>query len=395
MKLLNILSENITTPPTILVEEVVKKPPQVRVGDNKKHSNKVWAYAKGEFDEDNTTSTQDLINAIYTTLTNNTTHFEKWMKDPNIDVSLQATQFKSGASNHYCKKGTPPDGNCIVKPDKPNVSKNPITPLPTGQEYGGDAQRNKALAIKRGINFWKAFKKASIEKNIKIVKDPTIDETAGMIYDTGGKIDKERIEKKYPNPGQFVWLQLSLEATKKPKKQEAVSKEQIQSRNCVTGMKVSVVYYADKRSGCDRAVQGSCHVCNDAKFKVYLNETFIGTANLNNLQKETQEGQTGSGSGGSRKSTFLVSEERAREITQSKVDKKGNQIPAGSVVLAIKGINQTSEGVHADVPWIILTTGQGKVIYNQLARGKETWGRGNIDIHNLIGPFNPCKKITT
>jgi hypothetical protein len=397
MKLLNILSENITTPPTILVEEVEKKPPRVRVIDNLKVPTRINISAKGQFDKNNTQSTEDLLNAVFNTLQKDSTRFNQWMKDPTIDVNLQAKKLRSGASNHYCKKGMKEGENCIVKPETPNAQNIPITPLPVGQDYNGDAQRNKALAVNRGVNFWNAFKKRVTDENIKITKAPILDETAGVIVDTGGKVDSERLEKKYPNPGQFVWLQLVLDATKKPKKQEAASKEQIQSRNCVTGMKVSVVYYDDERSGCKdkNDNKGGCHICNDAKFQVYLNETFIGTANLNNAQMETQEGQTGSGYGGSRKSTFLVSEESARKITQSKVDMKGNQIPAGSVVLAIKGINQTSNGVHADVPWIILTTGQGKVIYNQLARGKETWGRGNIDIHNLIGPFNPCKKITT
>ena len=394
MKLLTTLSENITTPPTLLVEEVEKKPPRVRVADNVKVPNRIHMSAKGQFDKNNTQSTQDLITAMFNTLQKESERFNTWMKDPDIDVKLQVKRIRSGASNHYCKKGMKEGENCIVKPEEPNAQNIPIIPLPVGQEYNGDEKRNKSLAVNRGINFWNAFKKDFTDKNIKIVKDPTIDESAGVIVDTGGKVDSERISKKYPNPGQYVFLQVSLDGTPTPQSIEDKLKSKTQSRECLTGMKVEVVYYDDERSGCKdkNSNKGGCHICNQAKFNVYLNNVFIGQANLNNASSETQEGQTGDGErGGSRKSTFIINEEEARGITQAKVDAKKQKIPQGSVVFSIKGV---SDNVHADVPWVKLTTGQGEVIFDRLAEGKEKWKRGDKSIHNLIGPFNPCKKVT-
>jgi len=379
------------TPP-ILLEAVEKKPPRVRVSDNSKVPTRINISAKGQFDKNNTQSTEDLLNALFNTLKKDSVRFNEWMKDPTLDVNLQARRLRSGASNHYCKKGMKEGENCIVKPETPNGQNIPITPLPVGQDYNGDAERNKALAVNRGVNFWNAFKQRVADENIKITKDPILDETAGVIVDTGGKVDSERIEKKYPNPGQFVFLQLVLDATKKPLSRDEVE-SLVQSRQCLTGMQVVVAYYDDERSGCKDKTsnKGGCHICNQAKFNVYLNNVFIGEANLNNADNETQQGQTGSGRGGSRQSTFTVSEKMAQSITQATVDAKKQKIPQGSVVFSIKGV---SPNVHADVPWVKLTTGQGEVIFDRLAEGEEKWKRGDTSIHNLIGPFNPCKKIT-
>jgi hypothetical protein len=381
------------TPP-ILLEAVEKKPPRVRVSDNVKKPNRIHMSAKGQFDKNNTQSTEDLITAMFNTLQKESERFNTWMKDPDIDVKLQVHRIRSGASNHYCKKGMKEGENCIVKPETPNGQNIPITPLPVGQDYNGDAERNKALAVNRGVNFWNAFKQRASDENIKITKDPILDETAAVIVDTGGKIDSERISKKYPNPGQYVFLQVSLDGTPTQQSIENKVQRKTQSRECLTGMKVEVVYYDDERSGCrdKNSNKGGCHICNKARFDVYLNDTNIGEANLNNANSGTEEGQTGDGErGGKRKSTFIISKEDARSITQSGIDAKNQPIPVGEVVLSIKGV---SENVHADVPWVIMTTGQGEVIFDRLAEGKEKWKRGDKSIHNLIGPFNPCKKIT-
>ena len=249
--------------------------------------------------------------------------------------------------------------------------------LPQGTSYELDI-RTQQLIKSETEGAWKKMAKQIAHE----VKNPL----------TPIKLSAERIEKKYPNPGQFVFLQLVLDATKKPLSRDEVE-SLVQSRQCLTGMQVVVAYYDDERSGCKDKTsnKGGCHICNQAKFNVYLNNVFIGEANLINADNETQKGQTGSGRGGSRQSTFTVSEKMAQSITQATVDAKKQKIPQGSVVFSIKGV---SPNVHADVPWVKLTTGQGEVIFDRLAEGKEKWKRGATSIHNLIGPFNPCKKIT-
>jgi|2_EtaG_2_1085320.scaffolds.fasta_scaffold01377_8 hypothetical protein len=393
MKLLNILTEHITLPTPTLLTEAESWVKTVPTSD----ANKRRLVGKGEF---GTNVTKDnlsgkFIEKIMETITNDSgpDGLAEWLKSEQLVMTI--AKIKSGASNCFGKSGGSEKCNMPVEPTEVNGKGISLSPPPDGG-WTGDKAKNLKLAENRGKNLWKELVNVLPQQGLRIAAKPTF---TSVIKDTGGVNDDDRDMDKFKNPGQFVHIDVFLE--KKESQTQVTSREQ--SRNCVTKMKVSVVYYDDERSGCKdkNDNKGGCHICNDAKFKVYLNETFIGTANLNNAQKETQEGQTGSGYGGSRKSTFLVSEKSARKITQSKVDMKGNQIPAGSVVLAIQGINQTNQGVHADVPWVILTTGQGEVIYNQLAKGEETWGRGTGEIgdldviHNLVGPFNPCKKITT
>ena len=90
----------------------------------------------------------------------------------------------------------------------------------------------------------------------------------------------------------------------------------------------------------------------------------------------------------------------AQRIANSKTalyETKTPLIP-GQVTLSLKGILSPRGEVHNDVPWVTLTTGQGRVIYNQAVKKQAGYTGGKSDKNpeeKLVGPFNPCKKITT
>ena len=395
MKLLNILTEHITLPtPSLLTEAEswVKLVPH----ENKKIPSQKRLVGRGEFSTNVTENnlSDKFIEKIMNTI-NNDEKLAQWLKSGQLIMTLAS--IKSSASNCFGKSGGSEKCNMPVEPTLANDVGGKLPPPPEGG-WTGDQAKNLKLAEDRGKNLWQELLKLLPQQGLRINAEPKF---APFITDTGGVNDDMRDTTKYPNAGQYVFVDVRLEKKPKPESQEQVNSRE-QSRNCLTNMKVVVAYYKDKQ--CIPATEGKkaegCHTCNDARFNIFLNGVNIGVANLNNANTETQKDQTGSGRGESRVSTLIVDEEKAQRIANSKTalyETKTPLIP-GQVTLSLKGILSSSGWVHNDVPWVTLTTGQGRVIYNQAVKNQAgyTGGKsGKNPEEKLVGPFNPCKKITT
>ena len=242
------------------------------------------------------------IEKIMSTI-NNDEKLVQWLKSGQLVMTL--ANIRSGASNCFGKSGGSEKCNMPVEPTRPNSVGGKISPPPEGG-WTGDQAKNLKLAEDRGKNLWQELLKLLPQQGLRINAEPKF---APFITDTGGVNDDERIKTKYPNAGQYVFVDVRLEKKPKPESQEQVNSRE-QSRNCLTNMKVVVAYYKDKQ--CIPATEGKkaegCHTCNDARFNIFLNGVNIGVANLNNANTETQKDQTGSGRGESRVSTLIVDE---------------------------------------------------------------------------------------
>ena len=84
------------------------------------------------------------------------------------------------------------------------------------------------------------------------------------MVDTGGKLDDDRVESEYPNPGQVLFLDLSFNYL------DVEEKIQV---TCLPEIKISVGVLGFNTDG---------HDCDEAIFKVTVNGAKLGVANLNN-----------------------------------------------------------------------------------------------------------------
>ena len=83
------------------------------------------------------------------------------------------------------------------------------------------------------------------------------------MVDTGGELDDDRNRSEYPNPGQVLFLTLGFAY---PDKEEGIEVE------CLPEVKI-IIGTRGNQDG---------HICDEAVFKVSVNGTQIGIANLNN-----------------------------------------------------------------------------------------------------------------
>lgn len=403
-----------------------------KIGKLVKNAGGYSLYGLGEFPsgvDKNPTIVKEFISSLQSAIDSSEIDTEKF------NVNIAVAQINSSASN---------DMNGPVKAGRANVHhRNPKAAGYTHKEddsfFSGDQKKNEKLAADRGANLWVAMQKelSGTDSKIKIIMDPAKNggkpSFNSWITDTGGCIDSRRDIKKYRNPGQIVTMRVILELVDKAAEEE---------RQCLTGMKVIVGYYAPpeafdrilkplgkalsnkkitqeeydanlksveiEKSRSLKLNKGRVsintkgtpggHACNNARFAIYMNDIKIGprgalgVVNLNNAGGNTDPGNPIGKikvEGGSREGSVIVNARQALLIANKKVDAG----EAGSVIISIKGLTKNS---HNDVPWITIITGQGKVLMNKQADQVEGYNaaRGKTGLQKLFGPFNPCEVIS-
>ena len=168
-----------------------------------------------------------------------------------VDITVNA-----GASNVWSSK----DGATNY-----DVNNN-YKPTESGMESGLDSrgyEKNLKLAKQRASRFIDEItvllQNNGIDVSEQLSKVPN-----AAVVDTGGKLDDDRVESEYPNPGQVLFLDLSFNYL--------AVEEKIQV-TCLPEIKISVGVLGVNTDG---------HDCDEAIFKVTVNGAKLGVANLNN-----------------------------------------------------------------------------------------------------------------
>lgn len=369
------------------------------------------------------------------------------------DVNIAVANINSSASNERNGPTNPTSHNWhprfkqTATPPRPARYDKDNKQVPvTDDYYTGDDSSNETLAANRGKNLWSSLKKqlSGANSRIKLIMEPSINGGEPVfnswVTDTGGCIDSRRDVTNYPNPGQYVTVEATL---------ELVDKAADKQRRCLSGMKITVGYYApttafdrtieDMTKGLDdkkitqdqydanlKAIQTekarsegmadgktskTNHACNRASFYFYLNDTRVGGKvdidngkgyiNLNNagprdndkgvFYKDIINPVTDNGvnvAGGSREGTLVVSGRQGYKASQEK-----NELGApGSVVLSLRPLTTNS---HNDVPWVKIETANGKVLMDKPADEVDGYNpaRTSTGTQRLFGPFDPCEEI--
>jgi hypothetical protein len=168
-----------------------------------------------------------------------------------VDITVNA-----GASNVWSSK----DGATNY-----DVNNN-YKPTESGMESGLDSrgyEKNLKLAKQRASRFIDEItvllRNNGIDVSEQLSKSPN-----AVVVDTGGKLDGDRVESEYPNPGQVLFLDLSFNYL------DVEEKIQV---TCLPEIKISVGVLGVNTDG---------HDCDEAIFKVTVNGAKLGVANLNN-----------------------------------------------------------------------------------------------------------------
>ncbi len=189
-------------------EEGEKKPFSI----DKKWDNLAFEVDKADLTSAHTAAIDDLVKQVKDTVT----------KDGIKGITVDELRIISSASNYYGVKVKPThnnDGSENSEYGKYTGTEDPApgkdhTSLSTG------AEKNNKLAWSRGEAFSRVLmeKLNSDEELIKLgIKfgEPKIE---WRITDTGGAIDKNKVDKDYPNPGQYVQVKMGVKAYTQEKK---------------------------------------------------------------------------------------------------------------------------------------------------------------------------------
>lgn len=105
--------------------------------------------------------------------------------------------------------------------------------------------------------------------------DVSVKKSIAVITDTGGCDDEHRDTAKYPNPGQFAYLDLSVKLAKKvvPVANPAT---------CINKITIKIGYNKDEAK-----TEQQKHECDFGVFDVYANNVLIKTININNYVFDT------------------------------------------------------------------------------------------------------------
>ena len=185
-------------------------------------------------------------------------------------VTLTKAKIRSGASNFYSRGST-----------ESNVTNDRLTQSPEDQDVkykkGSKPYKdNLELAKRRGTNFLTYIKAELEKKGVNNLDSLESEDIESVIVDTGGVIDKNRVESDYPNPGQFITMDLIFD---KPGKAGEIITE------CLVDMTILIGYYATADGNLSDGLTSSApHRCDSAIFDVFLNNEKVFTANLNNLE---------------------------------------------------------------------------------------------------------------
>jgi len=332
-------------------------------------------------------------------------------------LELKTAKVTAGASNFYTGAATAADfmndritpmpelitisgeetvsGKDLLTYDLPYYDENEV--VVKWDKHSKPYRGNTDLAFRRADNFINYIAEKLPIMNISVF--PQLSRIPdGSIIDTGGVIDKERDVSVYPNPGQVIIADLLFGY------REVV---EVFEERCTADLTIEI----------SAGGEGGGHKCDEAIFRVAINGSMLGVANLNNsgidvkgasvprpniknpkktinvdtylpgLPTSTRypnERKTDGKGGGVRTAVFSIDPKnpdfkwgRINKITiQSLVNQDGT---FGSVKLG-------SKGIHADVPNVKITNADG------IATPGDRWGfkpnvnmnRGSMKVTTLL-----------
>jgi len=260
------------------------------------------------------------------------------------------------------------------------ITNNPNTEVTIGVEVGESAVTNYnredcpegdfsercklevgRLAQLRGstiINFLKEQFKNFVDsgkiKTIPVIPQPTVG------------AQKHSYEKGKDNPkdpkyleDQYIKFIVDLKST---------TTEDVYDEDCLVGFVVDVSYKKQRSS--EFPCRGG-HICNDAKFGVYLNDTELGVADLNNKND-----------GGDRDARFVVDEAKWEEISQ-KMEQDGKD----TITLWTKCL---SNNCHTSVQEVKLTNESASFEWNKCVNPQAA---RNDRSRSILAVLNKCGKV--
>jgi len=260
------------------------------------------------------------------------------------------------------------------------ITNNPNTEVTVGVEVGESAVTNYdrercqegdfsegcklpvgELAKKRGktiIDFLKNQFKNYVDsgkiKTVPIMPEPTVG-AQKHTYEKGKDNPKD---PKYLED-QYIKFNVDLKST---------TTEDVYAEDCLVGFVVDVSYKKDKSP--EFPCRGG-HKCNDAKFEVYLNNTLLGVANLNNKKD-----------GGDRDARFVVDETKWDEISQ-KMEQDGKD----TITLWTKCV---SDNCHTSVQEVKLTNEGASFEWNKCVNPQATRGDKR---RTVLAVLDKCGKV--
>ena len=295
-----------------------------------------------------------------------------WQKHKD-KIKLKKVTIRSGASNFYNGAATAADvmndrvktmselsdeGGGVKTYNLPHYQDNEV--VVKWDKSSKPYKDNLALARRRGENFL-VWIKENLKANGLLVLDPMEKEDVeAYVVDTGGVIDSKRDESTFPNPGQFITMDLELGS-------EGVLGEE--TTECLVDMKIFVSYIEGK------SPKG--HTCDAAIFDVFLNKEYVFTANLNNANDPDvgdSKKHRVSAKGRNRVCGMTIGNKLAQKImskTNSETIEVGirGMVEGGTSKNLDTGKPATYKGekipgkvppLHADVPLVTLKWGDGQ-----------------------------------
>lgn len=182
-------------------------------------------------------------------------------------MTLRKAKIRSGASNYYS------NGSTVSNVENDRFTKSPEDQDVKWDENSKPYKDNLALAKSRGTNFLTYIKKALKNKKVNDLDSLESEDVESVIVNTGGAIDKNRVEGDYPNPGQFITMDLIFGKD---------GEEGDPRTECLVDMQIYVGYYREGNEYSSGKKSSENHTCDSAIFDVFLNNEKVMIANLNN-----------------------------------------------------------------------------------------------------------------
>jgi len=256
-------------------------------------------------------------------------------ENPNASITINLEVGESAVTNYDREKS-----ECQDKNNK--------------EAYWGDKCRLQPgdLAKYRGetlVNYIKEYFNSVLSSGV-ISKMPEIPEPKTNLgkqkYTYKRGVDKAD-DPKY-NEDQYIKFDINVESTKT---------EEVVEERCLIDFIIDVSYHKERSK--EFPCRGG-HNCNQAEFDVFLNETLIGTANLNN--------RGGEDSGGDREAQFKVTEDLVREILIGNIYKRDETL--------ILWTKCKSNNCHNSTQEVKLINSRNEVLYHKCVNPNEK--RGDI-----------------
>ncbi len=306
------------------------------------------------------------------------------------DIGITFARIRGGASNVQNNEAVLPEITFNASQPKNYTTYTKIDQTKLNKaNYPGDLATNTELAKSRALNLFKEMKSmlpnlknlapdifAEIQKNnpgttpkINVDIEPLVE---GFNVDTGGKPDKDRDVKKYPVPGQHVYMDLTVQ----------IEPNKVKSAGCMKGFSIVVTH--------------SPHNCDVGQYNLYINNELIGMSDVSTASLGTATNPTYAYAtdgvilnkytnnklgdpGGVRKDTFTIPENVVAKFLAKST--KGEVRISGQ---------EWKPGRHSDQPFFTVKNAAGTVLLNNWSPAKQPECKAEPCPKFDMVVINPC-----